>query len=76
MVVVALARSDSFISQYPRPFPALKRKRCADPTFFGVGGGATVGAVGGSGRCRFQSMVTCPRGRARAWRSGLRSSQA
>jgi hypothetical protein len=41
------------------------RKRSADPSFFGAGGGAIVGAVGGSDTCRFQSIVTCPRARAR-----------
>jgi hypothetical protein len=34
-------------------------KRSGDPTFFGAGGGAIVGAVGGSDTCRFQSIVTC-----------------
>src|ERR1700689_3839320 len=52
----------------------LIRKRSADPAVFGAGGGAIVGVVGGSDTCRFQSIVTCPRARARAWRSGSRSS--
>ena len=46
----------------------FESKRCADRTFFGVGGGAIVGAVGGSDTCRFQSVMTCRRARRPAQR--------
>jgi hypothetical protein len=48
----------------------LAGKRSAEPTFIVVGGGAIVGALGGSDTCRFQSIVMCPR--ARGQRSGSR----
>ena len=53
-------------------YSEFNRKRCADRTFFGVGGGVIVGAVGGSDTCRFQSVMTSPTTRLRF--DGSRSS--